>query len=62
VAIRSRRERRLAILIVGALTTLLHPGWMVGQSHGKPASKSGSKPASMERGAVRFRFLDGLRG
>jgi peptidoglycan/LPS O-acetylase OafA/YrhL len=62
VAIRSRRERRLTILIVGALTTLLHPGWMVGQSHGKPASKSGCKPASMERGAVRFRFLDGLRG
>ena len=62
----SRRERRLTILIVGALTTLLHPGWMVGQSHAKPASKSGSKsgskPASMERGAVRFRFLDGLRG
>lgn len=63
---RNRRARRLTILIVGALTTLLHPGWMVGQSHAKPASKSGSKsgskPASMERGAVRFRFLDGLRG
>jgi peptidoglycan/LPS O-acetylase OafA/YrhL len=59
---RSRRERRLTILIVGALTTLLHPGWMVGQSHAKSASKRGSKPASMERGAVRFRFLDGLRG
>ena len=51
---RSRRERRLTILIVGALTTLLHPGWMVGQSH--------TQSASMERGAVRFRFLDGLRG
>ena len=59
---RNRRERRLTILIVGALTTLLHPGWMVGQSHAKSASKRGSKPASMERGAVRFRFLDGLRG
>ena len=59
---RNRRERRLTILIVGALTTLLHPGWMVGQSHAKPASKRGSKSASMERGAVRFRFLDGLRG
>ena len=33
VAMRNRRERRLTILIVGALTTLLHPGWMVGQSH-----------------------------
>ena len=55
---RNRRARRLTILIVGALTTLLHPGWMVGQSHAKPPSKS----ASMERGAVRFRFLDGLRG
>ena len=59
---RNRRERRLTILIVGALTTLLHPGWMVGQSHAKSASKRGSKSASMERGAVRFRFLDGLRG
>jgi peptidoglycan/LPS O-acetylase OafA/YrhL len=59
---RNRRERRLTILIVGALTTLLHPGWMVGQSHAKSASKRGSKPASMERGSVRFRFLDGLRG
>jgi peptidoglycan/LPS O-acetylase OafA/YrhL len=59
---RNRRERRLTILIVGALTTSLHPGWMVGQSHAKSASKRGSKPASMERGAVRFRFLDGLRG
>ena len=55
---RNRRARRLTILIVGALTTLLQAGWMVGQSHAKPASKS----ASMERGAVRFRFLDGLRG
>jgi peptidoglycan/LPS O-acetylase OafA/YrhL len=59
---RNRRERRLTILIVGALTTLLHPGWMVGQSRAKSASKRGSKPASMERGSVRFRFLDGLRG
>jgi peptidoglycan/LPS O-acetylase OafA/YrhL len=54
VAIPSRRERRLTILIVGALTTLLHPGWMVGQSH--------TQSASVEHGAVRFRFLDGLRG
>jgi Acyltransferase family len=70
----SRRERKLTILIVGALTTLRHLGRMVGQSHAKSVSKSVSKSASksvstsaskstsLERGAVRFRFLDGLRG
>jgi peptidoglycan/LPS O-acetylase OafA/YrhL len=54
----SRRERQLTILIVGALTTLLHAGRMVAQSHAQSTFQS----ASMERGATRFRFLDGLRG
>jgi peptidoglycan/LPS O-acetylase OafA/YrhL len=66
----SRRERKLTTLIVEALTTLRHLGGMVGQSHARSVSKSasksvstsGSKSTSMERGAVRFRFLDGLRG
>src|ERR1700758_3060585 len=54
----SRRERQLTILIVGPLTTLLHAGRMVAQSHAQSTFQS----ASMERGATRFRFLDGLRG
>jgi peptidoglycan/LPS O-acetylase OafA/YrhL len=54
----SRRELGLTILIVGALTTLLHAGSMVAQSHPQSTFQS----ASMERGAARLRFLDGLRG
>src|SRR5215472_4591156 len=59
---RTTRTRRLTILIVGALTTLLQPYLMVGQSRANFVSKSVSKSASAERSAVRFRFLDGLRG
>ena len=55
VAMRSRRERRLTILIVGALTTLLHPGWMVGQSHTKSAS-GGSSPHPWSAAPCAFAF------
>jgi peptidoglycan/LPS O-acetylase OafA/YrhL len=51
---RGRRPHGLTIQVGEVLTTLLHPGRMIVSSH--------TQPASLERGAVRFRFLDGLRG
>src|SRR6516165_3519127 len=54
VVMRGRRSHGLTIQIGDVLTTLLHPGLMSVQSH--------TQSASSERGTVRFRFLDGLRG